>query len=325
MALDVAGRRCGFNRKLDPGDRRFELLVITHVDADHIAGMLRYLEDGTDATFGDVWFNGRQHLTEAERLGPVQGERLSTWLMNHGVSWNGHFDGHAADLPVEGDPPVFELEGGLRLTVIGPGSAQLADLAPEWDATIAKEGLVPTVPPEPRPETPEAVEFLGPPTSDQVRTWASVPFEGDDTKPNGTSISLVAEFEERRILLTGDAHADVLIAGLGRLLGEGEGRLALEAVKLPHHGSRANTSTELLDLLDARRFLFSSNGSHYGHPDREAVARVAVRDGQKELLFNYRTEFNDLWDDPGLQEALSYRASYGEPPDGLLVDLSSDQ
>src|SRR5213083_163170 len=58
---------------LDPGDRRFELLVITHVDADHIAGMLRYLEDGTDATFGDVWFNGRQHLTEAERLGPVQG------------------------------------------------------------------------------------------------------------------------------------------------------------------------------------------------------------------------------------------------------------
>ncbi len=310
---------------LVPGERHFEALVITHVDADHIGGAVRYLEEGTDATFGDVWFNGRQHLTEVETLGPVQGERLSKWLVDHQVPWNEHFAGRAAVLPPDGDPPVCELPGGLRLTVLGPGRAQLVALAPEWDATIAKEGLVPTIPPEPRPETPEGVERLGPPTADEVRGWAAAtPFDGDDTKPNGTSISLLAEFGGRTVLLTGDAHSDVLTAGIRRVLPDGQARLVVDAVKLPHHGSRANVDTDLLDVLDCRRFLFSSNGSHYGHPDREAVARVAVSEGEKELLFNYRTTFNDLWEEQTLREAFTYRTAYGDAPDGFLLDLSAD-
>src|SRR5438045_2654939 len=59
-------------------ERHFELLIVTHIDADHIDGALALLtEESLDASFGDVWFNGWRHLPETplESLGPIEGER----------------------------------------------------------------------------------------------------------------------------------------------------------------------------------------------------------------------------------------------------------
>src|SRR5216684_2857231 len=40
-------------------ERHFELLIVTHIDADHIDGALALLtEESLGARFGDVWFNG---------------------------------------------------------------------------------------------------------------------------------------------------------------------------------------------------------------------------------------------------------------------------
>src|SRR5690242_13906859 len=51
---------------LPPGARRFELLVVTHVDADHIGGVLSCLvnmqEELEGLHFEDIWFNGIDHL-----------------------------------------------------------------------------------------------------------------------------------------------------------------------------------------------------------------------------------------------------------------------
>ena len=45
--------------------------------------MLPLLEDKTlGITFGDVWFNGFRHLPDTlEPMGPVEGERLTTLLV----------------------------------------------------------------------------------------------------------------------------------------------------------------------------------------------------------------------------------------------------
>ena len=52
----------------------------------------------------------------------------------------------------------------------------------------------------------------------------------------------------------------------------------------------------------------------HAHP-HEAVARAlaAAPDGA-ELLFNYRSRFNEIWDDDGLRERHAYSATY--PADG---------
>src|SRR3712207_1874973 len=43
--------------------RRVELVVVTHIDIDHIGGVLGLLTDPVPGlTIGDVWFNGWKHL-----------------------------------------------------------------------------------------------------------------------------------------------------------------------------------------------------------------------------------------------------------------------
>jgi len=59
-------------------------LVITHVDQDHILGVLAMLKDvERPEEFSDVWFNGFDQLNdnEFESFGPVDGEFLSTAII----------------------------------------------------------------------------------------------------------------------------------------------------------------------------------------------------------------------------------------------------
>ena len=64
---------------LPEDERNFELLVVTHVDSDHIAGVLELIrDDALGAKFGDIWFNAWRHLPGVlEGLGPVEGELLT--------------------------------------------------------------------------------------------------------------------------------------------------------------------------------------------------------------------------------------------------------
>ena len=58
--------------------------MITHVDQDHILGVLAMLKDvERPEEFSDVWFNGFDQLNdnEFESFGPVDGEFLSTAII----------------------------------------------------------------------------------------------------------------------------------------------------------------------------------------------------------------------------------------------------
>src|SRR5436190_11649313 len=59
-------------RDLPGRSNRIELLAMTHVDADHIQGVVSLLSGpGRVRLFRDVWFNGHKHLSDL--LGPVDG------------------------------------------------------------------------------------------------------------------------------------------------------------------------------------------------------------------------------------------------------------
>ena len=124
-------------------------------------------------------------------------------------------------------------------------------------------------------------------------SWPNEPFSSDPGAPNGTSIALLAEYDGASALLTADAHAPVLVESIRRLLGhdaDTPDKLKLDVFKVAHHGSQHNLSSELLELLDCQRYLLSSNGDHFCHPDRQAIARIIKYGGKSPALyFNYRT------------------------------------
>jgi hypothetical protein len=298
-----------------PADQRaFELLVVSHVDADHIGGSIALLSDTQlGVTFGDVWFNGWRHLPRtAEPLGPVQGEKLSALLAAR--SWNVAWDGGAVVVPDDGRLPGRTLPGGLRLTLLSPNAGQLARLRPVWSSEVRKAGLVPGEPAEPPPAARPGREPLGPLPIPDVAVLAATPFEEDGADANGSSIVTLAEYGGHSTILAADAHPTVVADNVKRLLRErGEQRLKLSALKLPHHGSRANNSRELLALVETGDFLISTDGTQTRHPHPEAIARVLAEHPKSTLWFNYRTQFTSIW---GRDDVIARYGHVAQLPDG---------
>ncbi len=86
--------------------------------------------------------------------------------------------------------------------------------------------------------------------ADEKKLYKTQSASRTDGNPyNGASLVLLCTFREERILLTGDACAD----DLRQIRTE-----PLTLVKLPHHGSQANISMEMLEALQCQRFLIST-------------------------------------------------------------------
>ncbi|MGH2490154.1 MAG: ComEC/Rec2 family competence protein [Candidatus Limnocylindria bacterium] len=297
-------------RALPHGERRLELLVVTHVDADHIAGVLKFLETPKlGLSVREVWFNAYKHLLEAdETFGPAQGEKLSADIVAGKVPWNAAFKGRAVKVPDTGPLPVKKLDGGLELVVLGPTMQKLRILKPVWIQACKDAGIKPGKPR--RRARPPGLEAFGP---INVDTLADAPFKEDPTEANGSSILLLLKYDGAAVLLGADGHPAVIEAGLKRLT-SGNGRVKLDAYKVAHHGSQNNVNRALLERLQCSRYLFSSNGAIYHHPNREAIARVLKygRTGNQpaQLIFNYGTKYNSMWDTPSLKRKWAYTTTY---------------
>jgi beta-lactamase superfamily II metal-dependent hydrolase len=280
-----------FKARLDKIAGPLELLVVTHVDADHIEGIVRLLRSKVvkpDVT--EVWFNGWDQMSDA--LGPVQGEYLSALIKQKNLPWNAAkpFKGKAVTVQDDAALPTADLPGGMRLTILSPNKAKLAKLRKVWEQVVEEAGLKPGVAKKALKKLEKArglkpLDQLG----DWVKKYCDTEFEPDDAEANGSSIAFLAEFDGKSCLFLGDAHADVVEKSLNRLCAERhESRLPVDAFKLPHHGSRHNLSKELLDLVKCRRYLFSTNGDKFGHPDVDSIAKVIRYGGSKpKLYFNY--------------------------------------
>ena len=161
-----------------------------------------------------------------------------------------------------------------------------------------------------------AAGYLGEDDLD-VHALATATTPKDYKLPNRSSIVLLAEYGTARVLLAGDATPGALLPAIRRLATERSlTRLPLTAFKLPHHGSAGNVTAELLDLAPAEHYLFSSDGSRFGHPDAAAVARVLeAAECDVHLVFNYRSEQTRVWD-AGWPVAGGYHYTTSYPADG---------
>ncbi|RWO10983.1 MAG: hypothetical protein EOS07_07440 [Mesorhizobium sp.] len=307
-----------------------ELLVISHIDADHIEGAVPMVREAS-APFvpADVWYNAYHHLEAAEKrqasklhaLGAQQAEKLSNGIDKFCWSWNRAFgaDGIASvDTPLDG--PLL-LEGGLKITLLSPGDAELAALKPVWARELAAAKLRPFDPDETKPDAPSGLHPL---STLNVAALAAQPFERDRTEPNGSSIAFLAEYCGRVVLLGADAFPDVIERSLCAIGYSQTKRLKVDLFKISHHGSQRNTSPALLKLLDCTRFAISTDGSRHDHPDAPAIARILINDTArpKKLYFNFDQPNTKAWQRPEIKQAYSYDCIFpGKNETGLTIEI----
>lgn len=150
---------------------------------------------------------------------------------------------------------TLELDGELRLTVLGPDSDRIEALRNRWKKDL--ESIL-----KKEKSTAEAVAF-------------------DDESPfNLSSIMVLAERGGRRMLLTGDGRGDHLYEGLeAHGLLDADGRIHVDLFKVPHHGSNRNVTQETFERITAAHYVVSANGEH-DNPDPSMLDMLA--NGRKE-------------------------------------------
>jgi hypothetical protein len=294
---------------LPEDQRRLDLVVMTHIDTDHIDGVITLLQEAAlGLTIDDLWFNGWKHLHLAVEglLGGKQGQFLGALIEHLALPWNLNTAWGATHgvvvVPEDGPLPVARLPGGATATLLSPSPGQLGDLHRDWAATLRAADFDPD---DPR----DALEKLR-----ERRDLRPVLGEGvlgkqeDTSSANASSIAFVFEYEGDRVLFAGDAFASVLEAAARRYTKE-YGALEVAAFKLPHHGSWSNLSPELLHLVTTDTYLVSTNGKYYDHPDDDAIELIMRHGGQpSRLVFNYEQEHTRPWLDPVRQSQRAYTA-----------------
>lgn len=298
-----------------------ELVVVTHVDRDHIGGMLKLLEnDFYGVPVRDLWFNGFRHLPEPEGMeafGEKQGEQLTKLLLEKRVAWNVAVRNEGLMVTPQACP-TFELPGGAKITLLSPDAAQLSRLRASWIKVCGEADLYADLVAETEYfGGDEELEAFGAVALD-VPTLADQFFKEDTAEANGSSIAFIIEFEGKRALLGADAYPSRILNSLKQLSENPPYRFDL--VKVPHHGSENNISKELVEAVRCPNYLFSSDGAIYKHPSQPGVARVVQFAHQPALLFNCRSRYSEVWEDGLLQSVHLYTATYGDE-NGITIKL----
>lgn len=120
-------------------------------------------------------------------------------------------------------------------------------------------------------------------------------FEQDGSPVNGASIAFMIELHDFKWLFLSDAHPDIVVDNLNKLLTAENHKIKIDVVKLSHHGSKKNTNDTLLGVIDCPNFVVSANANkmHY-HPNKETLVRVLEHIGIDKTNFYFVNKNTDI-------------------------------
>lgn len=276
-----------------------EMVMVSHIDDDHINGVLGLftaLEDAQPAVpyrIGTLWFNsfddiignGPKELkaslaslssgvaagkVASTSFGPGEQGRHSAAILAS-VGQGRQLRSKALGLKIlvnagfkglvmaQNKPVTVPLADDMKFHLIAPSLKRLTALNDEWEKDVSKR-----------------------PTDAQVAAFT------DASIANLSSIVVLAEFGGKTMLLTGDARGDDILAGLtaaGFIDHPKKGKAHFDILKMPHHGSDRNMTLDFLKRITADHYVISANGENT-NPDADTVEWIAqAREGESYRLY----------------------------------------
>lgn len=307
-----------------------EKVVLTHIDADHIVGLLDLTEElkenaadgaGPLVKIKELWFNSfsdtigksnsikpllQQMLAGVHQLGSVmphsdlalqsifQGDTLRRNALLLNIPVNETFGGRIITLDTVTEPLMLE---NLKLTFIGPTRSNLETLQKEW------------------------MEWIDKNRNRILSGDRELLRQMDGSVPNLSSVMFLAEADGKRLLFTGDGRGDFILEGLKTAgLLNADGSVHLDVFKVPHHGSIRNVPDGFFEKVMADIYIISADGRH-GNPDYDTLVclvEAASAQGRKiEIWFTNRTKSTDRLAAEYPEEKFGYKCVF--MPEGQTV------
>jgi len=211
-----------------------DVLVLTHVDDDHIGGILSCLRSRTyQCSFSEVWMNHSGNASIGDRtLSIQQNDEVFARLRDQGIRV---VSTHAGDQ---------RIIAGALIEIFWP-EANVSDAGGQHqqykEVQLARH-------------------------SDyhlRLSELADMTLPTHDTSPNNRrSIVLSFAYDNHRLLFTGDAWAEDVVRAKG----------SYDLIKLPHHGSARNISEVYKENIQSSDFLICTDGVN--HPDKQTIAKL---------------------------------------------------
>jgi beta-lactamase superfamily II metal-dependent hydrolase len=267
--------------KINELNEKIDLLILTHIDDDHIKGLLNWFEDKdfSKELIGEIWFNSGKliaeyfqkpenpqnnidiNISEGTDTSTTQAVKFENYINKKGINWQRRI--------IKAEDKIDRF--GLNFRILSPTIDKLQLLLNKYeedghDLSTSKDNDY----------NLSIIEHL-----------AKDEFEEDISVPNGSSISFIISFNSENFLFLADAHPTVIIQGLNHFKYTEVNPLKAKFVKLSHHGSKKNTNIELLKLIESENYIISTNGDMHSLPDKQCLSRIIDMNPNVNLLFNY--------------------------------------
>lgn len=262
-------------------NEHIDLLIITHVDDDHIGGILKYFASNEfdSNIIKKVWFNSGKLINEHfqknlenENLQELDEFETTYTSINQGVTFESKLESNSLwdKKLIKAGCDVFH-EFGVKFTILSPDEKRLRKLLIKWETEY------------PSTLTSESTDY----DMSFKELLLDDNFKEDSSIHNGSSIAFILEIEAKKMLFLGDSYPSVVVDNLNKLGYSKENKLTVDFVKLSHHASKANTSSELLESIDCKKFIVLTNGDYHRLPNKTTFARIYNSNKEAELYFNY--------------------------------------
>lgn len=274
--------------------------------------------------------------TVEKNISAVQGSTLASLINKYQYSWNFEFNHNAISTDNKLEIKISE---DIYIKILSPNNDKLKDLKKYWKKELFKKGF--STDSDLSDFNEDAFEYIlslekerrrlqkknvSSSTTFNIEEFLLDPFVEDDTATNGSSISFIIEFKNTKLLFLADSHPTVIINNLKKHYKQEKFPLQFELIKVSHHGSKNNTSVELLNCIDSDKFVFSTNGLTHNHPDNETIARIVCRKTKftRNLYFNYNLDSIECFKNQNLEAKYNYKIieSNNLP---LKIDFKSDE
>jgi len=265
-----------------PPIKDIEFYLLTHIDYDHIGGFLNFLSKAQrNDLHPDLLFFGNTldliRYKDNDEVGFHHGSTLSSLISTLNLTSKPLFSGDVLSLK------------NIEITILSPTLEHLYILKEKW-INIERE----------LNKKNHGDEFV---SVQKKKLKIDIKVAPDDLVKNplndllnSTSIACLIEYKNKKALMLGDAHPEIISKQLKNILKKKQiEKINIDVIKISHHGSKHNTTSELLSLIYCNRFIISTDGSRpYNHPDIETINKIiiyAINAGFSNIYFyfNYQS------------------------------------